>query len=50
MKKKTYSIPEVDCTSVNTREMMLDVSMSVGGGGDQNGFGAPKRSGVDINE
>lgn len=48
--RKTYFTPEVDCTSVSTREMMQDVSVSVGGGGDQGGFNAPKRGGVEINE
>ena len=41
--KKPYVIPIMDCTPVNTRDLMQAMNGSVGDGGDQNGFLAPER-------
>ena len=43
--KKIYSHPEVECTPVNTKELMQNISASVGGGANQNEFNAPRRGG-----
>ena len=48
--RKMYSRPEVDCSPIKARDLMQSMNGSVNGGGDQNGFNAPKRSGVEINE
>ena len=41
--KKIYSSPKVDCTSVNSRELMQSVSVSIGDGDNQNLFYSPQQ-------
>lgn len=43
--RKTYSIPKVDCILFNTRDIMQTETASVGGGGNQNLFSAPRHDG-----
>ena len=44
--RKMYASPKLECTPVNTRELMETATVSVGGAGNQNLFNAPERGGI----
>ena len=44
--RKMYASPKLECTPVNTRELMETASVSVGGPGNQSLFLAPERGGI----